>query len=89
MKFILGIKQNMTQVFDDAGNVEPVTVVSTLPNVITQVKTKEKDGYKSIQVGFTEQKERRLQRPKRAILRLRPALPPTLRPVSNSSGSSG
>ncbi len=52
MKFTLGIKQNMMQIFDAEGNVHPVTVLSTGPLTVTQVKTLEKDGYKALQVGF-------------------------------------
>lgn len=52
MKFILGTKQNMTQIFDEAGIVHPVTVIKTSPNVITQVKNLSKDGYTAVQVGF-------------------------------------
>jgi len=52
MKFILGTKQNMTQIFDDAGVVHPVTVIKTSPNVVTQVKNLSKDGYTAVQVGF-------------------------------------
>ena len=51
MKFILGEKLNMTQVFDEAGNVHPVTVVNAAPAVVTQVKTKEKDGYQAVQIS--------------------------------------
>ena len=52
MKFILGTKQNMTQIFDEAGIVHPVTVIKTSPNVITQVKNLSKDGYTAVQVGY-------------------------------------
>ncbi len=52
MKFILGKKVNMTQVFTEDGRVEPVTVISAGPVTVTQVKGKEKDGYESVQVGF-------------------------------------
>src|SRR5690349_14125792 len=51
MKFILGRKLNMTQVFDAAGNAVPVTAVTARPNVVTEVKNKERDGYEAIQVG--------------------------------------
>jgi large subunit ribosomal protein L3 len=51
MKFILGKKQNMTQVFDDKGRVRAGTVVSVTPMVVTQVKTNEKDGYSALQFG--------------------------------------
>ncbi len=48
---MLGIKQNMTQIFDEQGNVHPVTVLSMEPLTVTQVKTAEKDGYKAVQVS--------------------------------------
>ncbi len=54
---ILGKKVGMTQVFDEAGNVNSVTVIETGPCVVTQVKTLEKDGYKAIQVGFDKTKK--------------------------------
>jgi len=50
-KFILGRKLDMTQVYNEDGAVIPVTVVEILPNIVTQVKTKEKDGYEAVQVG--------------------------------------
>ena len=52
MKFLLGTKENMTQIFTDDGVVVPVTVIKTSPNVVTQVKTGDKDGYQAIQIGF-------------------------------------
>jgi large subunit ribosomal protein L3 len=67
MKFILGTKKGMTQVFDAAGVVHPVTVLSLSKTVVTQVKTKENDGYTSVQVGYGDQKEQRMnkaQKPK-------------------------
>ena len=51
MKGILGRKVGMTQVFTTNGLLIPVTVVEVEPNVITQIKTVEKDGYNSIQLG--------------------------------------
>jgi large subunit ribosomal protein L3 len=62
MKFILGTKEYMTQVFDDSGRAFPATVISAGPIVVTQVKSKETDGYESVQVGFGEQKESRLSK---------------------------
>lgn len=56
MKFLLGTKENMTQIFTEDGLVIPVTVIKTSPNVITQVKTSDKDGYKAVQIGFGEKK---------------------------------
>lgn len=52
MKGILGRKIGMTQVFTKSGKLIPVTVVEVEPNVVTQIKTKEKDGYDAIQLGF-------------------------------------
>jgi len=52
MKFLLGTKVNMTQIFDEKGIVHPATVVKTGPMVVTQVKTVETDGYTAVQVGF-------------------------------------
>ncbi len=51
MKFILGKKINMTQIFDESGKVIPVTLVQVDSCIITQIKTEEKDGYKAVQVG--------------------------------------
>ena len=56
MKTILGKKMGMTQIFDEEGNVIPVTVVEAGPEVVTQVKTVETDGYDAVQVGFEDQK---------------------------------
>ena len=67
MKFIIGTKKGMTQVFDAEGNVYPVTVVSTPKNTVTQVKTTETDGYEAVQVAYGERKEKnvnRAQKPK-------------------------
>jgi large subunit ribosomal protein L3 len=47
-----GRKRGMTQVFDDEGNVQPCTVIELEKNVISQIKTKESDGYNAIQLGF-------------------------------------
>jgi len=52
MKFILGKKLEMSQIYGADGNLIPVTLVQAGPCVITQVKTKETDGYESVQVGF-------------------------------------
>jgi large subunit ribosomal protein L3 len=52
MKGILGRKIGMTQVFTKSGELVPVTVVSVEPNVVTQIKTTETDGYNAVQLGF-------------------------------------
>jgi len=57
MKFILGKKITMTQKFKTDGQVVPVTVIAAGPCFITQVKTKGKDGYNAIQVGYSEKKK--------------------------------
>lgn len=62
MKFILGVKKNMTQVFDEKGNVCPVTVLEAGPIVVTQIKTKATDGYDAVQVGFGEKKEKNINK---------------------------
>lgn len=63
MKSILGKKIGMTQIFDENGIVTPVTVVQAGPMVVTQVKTKDTDGYNAIQVGYGELKEKHLTKP--------------------------
>jgi large subunit ribosomal protein L3 len=57
---ILGQKLGMTQIFDEKDQAVPVTVVAAGPCIVTQVKTKEKDGYNAIQVGFGETKPKAL-----------------------------
>lgn len=52
MKFLLGKKVGMTQLFDEKGNQVPVTLVQAGPCVVLQKKTKEKDGYAALQIGF-------------------------------------
>ena len=63
MKAILGKKMGMTQIFDENGNVIPVTVIEAGPEVVTQVKTVETDGYDGVQVGFEDQKPQRVNKP--------------------------
>ena len=63
MKAILGKKMGMTQIFDENGNVIPVTVIEAGPEVVTQVKTVETDGYDAVQVGFEDQKPQRVNKP--------------------------
>ncbi len=58
MKGILGRKIGMTQVFTKSGKLVPVTVVEVEPNVVTQIKTKENDGYEAIQLGFDTKREK-------------------------------
>ena len=59
-KGIIGKKIGMTQIFDEKGNVIPVTVIEAGPCVVAQKKTVEKDGYDAVQLGFQEVKEKHL-----------------------------
>ncbi len=65
MKFLLGTKEKMTQIFTEEGVVVPVTVVKTAPNVVTQVKTSDKDGYQAVQIGFGERKAKNISKPQK------------------------
>lgn len=60
---ILGTKLGMTQVFDEAGKAIPVTIIQAGPCTVTQIKTKQTDGYSAIQVGFGETKPKALNKP--------------------------
>lgn len=62
-KGIIGKKVGMTQIFDDKGNVIPVTVVEVGPCTVAQVKTLETDGYEAIQLGFQDMKEKHITKP--------------------------
>ena len=59
-KAIIGKKLGMTQIFDEKGNVIPVTVIEAGPCVVAQKKTIEKDGYDALQLGFVDAKEKHL-----------------------------
>lgn len=69
MKFILGTKEEMTQMFTDKGEAVPVTAVQTGPLMVTQVKTKERDGYTAVQVGFGSKKAARISKPEKGHLK--------------------
>ena len=64
-KGIIGKKIGMTQIFDETGNMIPVTVIAAGPCVVTQKKTAEKDGYDAVQLGFGEVKEKHLTKPEK------------------------
>ncbi len=64
-KFMLGYKAGMTQIFDEAGNAVPVTVIACGPVSVVRKKTLETDGYQAVLVAFDETKENRLNRPDR------------------------
>ncbi|WP_293299361.1 50S ribosomal protein L3 [Pedobacter sp. UBA4863] len=63
MSGIIGKKVGMTSIFDAEGRNIPCTVIEAGPCVVTQVKTEEKDGYSSIQLGFDEAKEKNVTQP--------------------------
>ncbi len=69
MKFAIGTKVQMTQYFTEDGKVVPATVIATGPATVTQVKTKETDGYDAIQVGFGEQKKERVTKARLGVMR--------------------
>jgi large subunit ribosomal protein L3 len=63
-KFILGQKLEMSQVFDDKGNVVPVTLIEAGPCKVLEIKTKERDGYNALQVGFKKiEKKKKIKQP--------------------------
>jgi large subunit ribosomal protein L3 len=62
MKFIVGTKTGMTQVFDDEGVCRAATVLTVDPAVVSQVRTAEKDGYKAVQIASGSQKESRVSK---------------------------
>jgi large subunit ribosomal protein L3 len=64
VKGILGTKLGMTQVFDEKNRVIPVTVVQAGPNVVTQIRTKENDGYTAVQLAFGAVDPRRVNKPR-------------------------
>ena len=64
-----GIKAGMTRIFDQNGNHVPVTVVKLIPNVISQVKTAEKDGYTAYQVAFNEKRDSLVTAPAKGHLK--------------------
>ena len=62
---ILGKKIGMTQIFNKDGRVEPVTVVEAGPCFVIQKKSKDRDGYESIQVGFEDKREKLANKPEK------------------------
>jgi large subunit ribosomal protein L3 len=64
-----GVKAGMTRIFDQNGNHVPVTVVKLIPNVISQVKTAEKDGYTAYQVAYNEKRESLITSPAKGHLK--------------------
>jgi len=65
MKFILGKKIEMSQVFDEKGNVVPLTLIEAGPCFVTQIRKKEKDGYEAIQIGFEKLSSKKVKKPQK------------------------
>lgn len=65
MDLLIGKKLGMTQIFEESGNLTPVSVIQAGPCPIVQVKTQEKDGYSAIQIGFGDIKDKRVSNPLR------------------------
>lgn len=63
MAMLLGKKIGMTQVYDEAGKMIPVTVIQAGPCTVTQIKTAEVDGYSALQLGFDDVKKNRVKKP--------------------------
>lgn len=63
MPGLIGIKRGMTSVFDEEGKNVPCTVIEAAPNVVTQVRSQEKDGYEALQVGYGEKKDKNTSDP--------------------------
>tara|TARA_Y100000996_G_scaffold74896_1_gene50443 strand:+ start:352 stop:588 length:237 start_codon:yes stop_codon:yes gene_type:complete len=75
MRGLLGKKIGMTRIFDDSGNMVPVTVLEAGPCVVTQMKTSNVDGYDAIQVGYLDKKPKHYQKLYRDILKNRELAP--------------
>lgn len=67
-KAIIGKKVGMTQIFDETGKVIPVTVIEAGPCVVVQKMTEEKEGYKSVQLGYGEVADKKLSQPEKGHL---------------------
>jgi large subunit ribosomal protein L3 len=63
LKGIIGRKLGMTQVFGEDGNIIPITVIEAGPCSIVQIKTREKEGYTALQIGFLKKKPQRVNKP--------------------------
>ena len=67
MKIIFGRKIEMSQMFDDEGNCIPITAVAVEPNMVLRVKSKVKDGYDAVVVGFGAKKEKNIRRAEKGL----------------------
>jgi large subunit ribosomal protein L3 len=67
MKFILGKKLKMSQIFDEKRNVVPVILIEAGPCYVTGIKTKEKDKYTAVQIGFEKLKANKVKKPQKSV----------------------
>jgi large subunit ribosomal protein L3 len=63
MKFLLGTKEKMTTIYTQDGRAFAATIINAAPSTVTQIKTKEKEGYNAVQIGAIERKEVRVAKP--------------------------
>ncbi len=88
-KFLLAVKKEMSQIFDEKGNVIPVTLVVAKALAVTGIKTKEKDGYQAIQFGFGNRKIKNIKKPQKklgAFLKLKELRVPSEENISLNIG---
>lgn len=78
MRGLLGEKIGMTRIFNDNGDVVPVTILSAGPCVVTQVKTLKKDGYEAVQLGYGQKKDKHLNKPLKGHFKKSGAKPPKI-----------
>jgi len=69
LQTIIAVKAGMTRIFNENGEHVPVTVLKLIPNIVSQVKTKEKDGYEAYQVAYWEKREKLTNKPTKGHLR--------------------
>jgi large subunit ribosomal protein L3 len=70
-KGLLGTKLGMTQVWNENGKLIPVTVIELAPNVVTQIRSLDKDGYNAVQIGYGQVDPRKVNKPLTATSRPR------------------
>ncbi len=85
-KQILAEKIQMMELFDESGNVTPVTVVRVRPNIVTEIRSKDKDGYEALQVGFGSKKEKNITKPLKGHLKKSGAFPKVIKEFKMPAG---
>ena len=85
-KQILAEKIQMMELFDENGIVTPVTVVRVRPNIVTEIRSKDKDGYEALQVGFGSKKEKNITKPLKGHLKKSGAFPKVIKEFKMPAG---